>query len=344
MNAEQLTSYLQDLKQLKSVDEKELMSLVQKHPYCQHLHFLMVKKAQLHFSVNYEKLLHLAATYTTDRPYLYQIMQRDQLMLEQEIAEEDKLFLNKIEESQPSQAQNNDTQLFENEEDELLTLDQLTDSDSNKLLLEASYLSIKNPEIQSNEFDESEFESEFESEIESDHDFDQLMTLSDLMPCDESIVKTQPAIELPNAIESENKIENTIEFQIEAEKIETAFEPQPKSSFSSWLRKFKRLDIAAAENVETSQNSIGEFGKKIEENLNTKVKNKGRKDKKNKNADLIAFAEQSLQVNVDVASETLAELLVEHDRKKQAIHMLEKLMLQIPEKSSYFASKIKTIQ
>ncbi len=336
MNAEQLTSYLQDLKQLKSVDEKELMSLVQKHPYCQHLHFLMVKKAQLHFSVNYEKLLHLAATYTTDRPYLYQIMQRDQLMLEQEIAEEDKLFLNKIEDTQPSQAYNNDTQLLDNEEDELLTLEQLSFNEPNNLQLELQHFDSKNPEITTTDFDENDYEN--------DHDFDQLTTLSDLMPDDESVVKIQTTLETPIELEPEEITDDTIEFQIESEKIDTAYQPQPKSSFSSWLRKFKRTDITTETEIDTSQNSIGEFGKKIEENLSTKVKNKGRKEKKNKNADLIAFAEQSLQVNVDVASETLAELLVEHDRKKQAIHMLEKLMLQIPEKSSYFASKIKTIQ
>lgn len=51
-----------------------------------------------------------------------------------------------------------------------------------------------------------------------------------------------------------------------------------------------------------------------------------------------------LEVNSDIASETLAELLVKQGHRKRAIAMYEQLTLKYPKKSSFFAGQIQKIQ
>lgn len=57
------------------------------------------------------------------------------------------------------------------------------------------------------------------------------------------------------------------------------------------------------------------------------------------------FAESSNEVGFeDLVTETLANIYLDQGNKKRAITILEKLSLTIPEKSSYFASRIKEIK
>lgn len=385
MNAEQLTSYLEDLKKLKSTNEKELLSLIQKHPYCQSLHYMMVRKAQMEYSVNYERLLHLASTYATDRTYLYQLIHREALQLEQEVALEDTLVLNALQdkkrveeaieykdtseientENQPSDEpilelksveDNSVHSLFEDDEDtELMTLETLSATPSHTIEREIpSYESfIANAETGSSPTNTQEAKP-----TEDDDDEYELTTLSDLVV---SEAETMPSASQPEPqnhfLATENTvIELDVAPQSKSDLNETIIVepvlPQPKSSFSSWLRKFKKpdvLDVSLAEPVakdtETDFKKYTEkIGEKVEENFQKKKDTGVKTKKKKKNAELIEFAEQSLISNDNIASVTLAQLLAEHGRKERAIHIYEKLMLHNPEKSLYFASEIERLK
>lgn len=69
-----------------------------------------------------------------------------------------------------------------------------------------------------------------------------------------------------------------------------------------------------------------------------------RKKKKKKKDKITTFAEQSLLENEEVATETLAELLVRQERYDKAIRVYERLRLIFPEKNSFFAEKIEQLK
>ncbi len=56
------------------------------------------------------------------------------------------------------------------------------------------------------------------------------------------------------------------------------------------------------------------------------------------------IARESLEDKPDLVSETLAEVLLKQGKKERAIVIYKKLCLMFPEKSSYFAKKLESIQ
>jgi hypothetical protein len=437
MTADQLTDYLNDLRQLKSANEKELLALTKKHPYCQSLHYMMVRKAQMEYSVNYERLLHLASTYATDRAYLYQLIHREELQLQQEVAQADVLILNNIHDKKHDENSLDDmseptpvlilpsVDLVQKEEDtimlehistpdilakaveiapemeqeniaigapeslaqnleldddaeELVTLDQLLQAKT-----EVETPEIVPTQIETNATIESLFEADQVDEYDSESE-EELLTLDQI-----SVVKTEPVLEeipsyetflakqqaiepKPSQISDDEEYElmtisdlnqnegqasepsaasNEIELELtsmnslhaQPQAAETAI-PMPKSSFSSWLRKFKKPELVDVSMPVESETDFVQYADKIDEKFKDKKVGKEKTKKKKKNADLIAFAEQSLIHNEEITSETLAQLLGEHGRKERAIHIYEKLMLHIPEKSLYFASEIERLK
>ncbi len=63
-----------------------------------------------------------------------------------------------------------------------------------------------------------------------------------------------------------------------------------------------------------------------------------------RNVDEGDMAAGSIEDKADLASETLAEVLLKQGKKEQAIMIYNKLSLMFPEKSSYFAKKLEHIQ
>ena len=59
---------------------------------------------------------------------------------------------------------------------------------------------------------------------------------------------------------------------------------------------------------------------------------------------LIQNSAEESNINTEVLTEAMAEVLIKQDKKEKAIEMYNKLSLINPSKSAYFAAKIETIK
>ncbi len=76
MTNEQLTAYLQDDSYLYAVGYEELKTLVMQYPYATNLRILLLKKSFLEQNKDFDRNLQMAATFSTNRKYLYHVVQK----------------------------------------------------------------------------------------------------------------------------------------------------------------------------------------------------------------------------------------------------------------------------
>lgn len=74
MNAERFSFYIKNPAHLYQITYTELKSLVLQYPYCQNLRYLLLKKSVLENHQDLDQNLQIAATFSSDRNFLYQQM------------------------------------------------------------------------------------------------------------------------------------------------------------------------------------------------------------------------------------------------------------------------------
>jgi hypothetical protein len=357
MNVENFSYYLLDTSKLKEIGYQDLQNLIQKYPYCQNLHYLICKKSQIEEHPDFDKWLHLAATYSTDRAYLYQLIMEidfekdysmetielDELTKENEAnglslpnhspevvvheSREDLLISNTLAALQAQQANSSEPKsiALEDDDEPLATFSSLLDTDETPIeitpavaentILATMENGIAPAPIAIIERSDEEIQEEEEEELE---DFNTILN------------------------RSEQVEENNVQVNVfgEAEKTNA---PLPKSAFNSYKTK---AEVPIISDLPFSdEKEMLEHSKRIEEKLaSEQEKRKKKEEKKKKEQALISFAEESLVAQEDTGSETLATILALQGHKDKAIAMYEKLKLQIPEKSAFFAAQIEKLK
>jgi hypothetical protein len=343
MNVENFSYYLLDTSKLKEIGYQDLEDLIVKYPYCQNLHYLICKKSQIEEHQDFDKWLHLAATYSTDRAYLYQLLldvdfEKDYTL---ETIDLDDLSKETAEEKLELPSLTPEVIVHDSREDAIIS--------KTLAALQAQQMNQNTPSsLELDDDDDAPFAT-----------FSSLLDEGDLPVAVEDIesvegVESVEDVEDVEGVEDVEDVDFVEKIEIEKEEIATNIEilntleeklnaPQPKSAFNSYKAKTEVTSISDL--PFSDEQEMAEHRKRIEEKLELEQeKRKKREEKKKKEQALISFADESLKDREDTASETLANILALQGHKERAILMYEKLKLQIPEKSAFFAAQIEKLK
>ncbi len=331
---------------LDEMSVQELQQMISEHPYCQNLHYLILEKNLQNSDReggDHQQLLATVSTYATNREFLFNKINNP----DQEESEES-LELQPIPQSQKTlqkvvqatHVEEHGTHHAHSIFDDVLE-SELSDEESEHELL--------------NELVESS--SYFEGSVSDTPDHDtpfagpnQLMPEEDAANGQsilEKILDATPARSVPFEIE-----DRLIDFLVAYSKTLTTktiiLDPNP-STFSSPEIATDEADplfeIAGQEDDDDEEeNEVGSPD-------TPKAKTLKRSGAKTPQFEIVEdddeeeyvgeIVEKSISENEEIASETLAELLTSQHQYKKAIAMYERLILIFPEKSTFFAEKIK---
>ena len=381
MNPDLFSYYLIDTSKLREIGYQDLENLILKFPYCQNLHYLVAKKSHIEDHPDFERWLNKAATYSTDRSYLYQLLHEVDFQKDY-VFEGEKFDLGEI---APKQDTSSSVVLEPENEKEAILLEVGKKDDDFKNVLAATIpaatiaIAAETQNAANQEVaDEDEYEKPLmtlsdlmkqnqEEEGAATDSKEELMTFSELMKGqnddknedvykievseeedEEHLITFEELMQL-NATEEKTEIEiKPTENKIELEKVEKVekklLKPMPKTAFSSWQKKAS----SSSDEIGGTLYQAGEIAQvtsQIEKRMeNSDDKKKKKEEKKKQKQEAMSFVDKSLIPDASIATETLAKILALQGRKEEAISMFEKLKLQMPEKSTFFAAEIEKLK
>ncbi|MDX2067468.1 MAG: hypothetical protein SFV55_03520 [Haliscomenobacter sp.] len=334
MNAESFANLLKEYAQLYQLPMEELRTMVMQYPYCHNLQVLLQEKAELDQHPDREKNLAKAATYAIDRKHLYK---RLKLMREKKTepkvevsyhAGEDFLELKDLTAVQADL--------------EKIALGTYEDpSATQTMAIEPEPPSIMNVPAST----EPSLNSSWNGAWDGGNDdlYEDISLETDSLDFTRNTISNPiPIITSDISVETEAPVEDasdssTLSPIADEESLTSTpstphpIIPTPKKSFSSWSKAAQSAYL---------QNSIQQLLQ--DQHLDAK-KNKHIDSVDSKN-EVSKKAWQSIVDGDSMASETWAQLLVNQKQYHKAIEVYERLMLLIPEKSSFFAAQIESIK
>jgi hypothetical protein len=364
----EISSYVQRLDELGEIEITALAKEVKNKPWCASYRMLLARAYTNENSYLKNKTLRLAATYSGRREQLFELMHTPSLLLESDVENKVKKE-NKAVFYEESKDVDEVVEAMDLTVKEEIQLDDLTVSNSVlevedrlvavEVLLESTL--EENTEIvdanetvadeelvivsemvyvsdldQNLEISEEELVVETEDNHKTSVDFDSIVVYDP--------IKELPALEKPK----ENKrVELPFDMVIydpekELTRIieEKATHDTKEHDFLYWLNNIEHDDAVIAKSKENFKSPD-----KVQELLDQFLATKRSRPIKNATFyNVTAKAEESIHDNMDVLSETLASLYVKQGYLDKAKIAYEKLSLQNPSKSAYFAARITEIE
>jgi hypothetical protein len=347
------SNILQWIKQpstLKEEDEQWLKDQIEKYPWSFANYALLAKLHTNHKSFLQPKYLQLASVYTTNRNELYNFINdinavetHQEVVLdktEEEISEKEQ---QKVEQTTES-AHNKEVTAPIEEQQEVLKVDEettSTDTDDSKeeaKFNEKSFVLDGKPE-------EVEITAT-EEEKQDEDDVEEVPKTKEIFKIDfDEIVKYDPLKEL-KPLQNKPKLKENLPadqvvYNPEVELVKLIEEKEEaeesgKQDFAFWLNHLEEEESEPKE--ETSAEKVQDL---LDKFLATKRK-RPIQNREFYNPEV--KAEQSEEDRMDVISETLAQLYVTQKHYKKAIEAYRKLSLQNPNKSAFFAARIKELE
>lgn len=366
MTKDHLLKYLRDPNYLNQISYQELKTLVAEYPSSLSLRYLLALKSKQENNEDYQRQLAFLSTYSIDRSQLFEVFNKRELqemLPEGVVLEEDYLELRELSELErelgtiatvgasaiaiddaigivntgPKKAMVNSPDQFgvpANEDFYTLDFSEELQVDNQAKNTENTQEQIKGnlAEIESlfKDIDQPPADSAKEKVIdtpETDLEIHETLKGGEFPEIPLEVLDTEVEVyENGQPVPPNGVATNSIEPIVEEEGLQV--NPVPKTSFTTWFRKNKTATYFDGFDL-IGYNSKG----LIEELIETKQYPSGKEN-----------AETTINMGADIASETLAQLLVEQEHYGKAIIMYEQLKLIYPEKSSFFAGEIQRLE
>lgn len=313
MNAESFAEYLKNPSRLYQINYQELKSLALQYPYCQNLQWLLLYKSGIDHHRDFDANLEKTAASSLDRTLLFRQMQ--------DVIEQEKpMALLNFEETL-------DLQEVPNLQFQPKPLEREQPSEeppapkSEALPFEPPITSA--PEAATEELEmnlpaEPEAQAEEEAPAPEEQIQNELIAAEAPEPEASIVDETEVTIEDAEAAEVPTVVEAATTPTEETPDATPA--PTPKKTFDSW-HTYQPPTITIKSKTKKTEVPL-----KHTEEMVAKI------------------AQQSLLEQDEVISETLAAILARQGQKEKAIKMYERLILQFPKKSAFFAAQINKLK
>ena len=330
MNAEILADCLENPSRLYQINFQELKSLVLQYPFAHNLRYLLVLKAKQSGKKDIAHLLADAALFSGDRPYLQTLMEGQKKVEKLNLSagsDEEYLALPSLGgEEQKSPVEGEDIIQEEGAAgDEVGKTETVEEAKNEDNLID--FFPDEGEESQDKGEDR---ESTLWGELNEIYPGGELLYEGEgrRAGCLAGVMIKSARLVRSKLMEKNRIAEPTKDDGIALTTPAMRLKPQRKEEFKSWKMQMQIPHIQVGTGVF--------FKSKKDDEQEEAITSKTRIAK--------AMAIQSVTDREDVASETLAELLVRQGNKNKAIEMYQRLSLLFPNKSSYFANRIEQLK
>ncbi|MEZ5038284.1 MAG: hypothetical protein R2828_00265 [Saprospiraceae bacterium] len=367
MNRENFSDYLEEPSKLYQLSYQELKSLVLQHPYCANLHLLLLQKSQLDGNPEFSKNLEKTAAHTFDRRFLYELIKsqkylsvsrEDFMAFEEEILElQDINSLEEKVQKIPLVANENDTAtILSRETQPPASTSNPSKWEENDETLEETFhftLDFEVPEEQETgtrglaEPEKAPPPGPTETMVPPTKvDTPKVAQAPQIFTVSSSLIDAlisystissmmlsgfQDPMEKRLEEEESMRLLESLKERMKALQIEVVVPnqpPLPKKNFTSWQKQLSPRRLPTRTEIQLQTPAKPVQNKPAGASKPMKVRE---------------IAKRSLADQVEVTSETLAQLLTKQEQYPKAIEMYERLKLKFPQKSVYFAGKIEEL-